>query len=561
MNKDIIYIDTEDDITAIIGKIKKANEKIVALVPPKRTGVLQSAVNLRLLARMAKKEGKELALISGNKALIALSAAAKIPVAKNLQSKPEIAEIAALEVDDGEDVIDGSNLPVGDLVKIANKKPSDDIAKDLGSIDIDDEKTGYVPPSALGPDDKKPAKIAKPKNGVKIPNFSKFRKKLFLGIGAGVLLIIFLIWAIWFAPSAKVIITAKTQSAPVSQTLNLGGATPTNINTNTIQTVTKQIKKDVSVDFTATGSKVVGTSSKGNVVFRNCESLTSKIIASGTTVTSNGLNYTTQASVTVPAASGDIGGCTAAGVSTPVAIMASDIGSDYNTANGTIFSVANHANGSGVYLRAVATTEITGGESHQATVVTAADVQKAKQTLVDQTSVDIKKQLTGQFTSGEKIITDSFKADHADATSIPAIDAEATGGKAKLTSTTTFSMSAIAKSELVAFLRNAITKQMDSSKNQRIYDDGYSKVTLSGYQSGDNGSSTVNIATTGQFGPNIDKEAIKDQVKGKNFGDAQSLLSSINNVDNVDIKFPYFWVTTIPNDSNKITVEFQISNA
>lgn len=560
MNKDIIYIDTEDDITAIIGKIKKASEKVVALVPPKRTGVLQSAVNLRLLARMAKKEDKELVLISGNKALIALSAAAKIPVAKNLQSKPEIAEIAALEVDDGEDIIDGSNLPVGDMVKLANKKPSDEIAKDLSSINIDNEGPEYVAPPAIGSDSKHPAKIAKPKNGVKIPNFSKFRKKLFLGIGAGVLLLIFLIWAIWFAPSAKIIITAKTEAAPVSMTLNLGGAAPTNIGTNTIQTVIKQIKKDVSVDFTATGSKAVGTSAKGNVIFKNCETLTSQTIASGTAITSNGLNYTTQTSVTVPAGTGGFGGCTAAGVSTPVAIMASDIGSNYNTANGTTFSVANHANSSGVYLRAVATTEIAGGESHQATIVTAADVQKAKQALVDQPNADVKKQLTSQFTNGEKIITDSFKADHADTPSVPAINAEAAGGKAKLTSATTFSMTAIAKSELQAFLRNSINKQMDGSKNQRIYNDGYSKVTLSGYQGNDTGA-TINVATTGQFGPNIDKEAIKNQVKGKNFGDAQSLLSSINNVSNVDIKFPYFWVTTIPNDINKITVEFQISNA
>ncbi|HUC96143.1 MAG TPA: hypothetical protein VMR16_00560, partial [Candidatus Saccharimonadales bacterium] len=62
-------------------------------------------------------------------------------------------------------------------------------------------------------------------------------------------------------------------------------------------------------------------------------------------------------------------------------------------------------------------------------------------------------------------------------------------------------------------------------------------------------------------GPNIDKVAIENEVKGKNFGDAQSLISSINNVSNVDIKFSYFWVTTIPNDTNKIDVEFQISNA
>ena len=97
MNKDVIYIDVEDDVTAIIGKIKASKEKIVALVPPKRVGVLQSAVNLRLLARMAKNADKRMVLITNNQALIALSAAAAIPVAKNLQSKPEIAEIPALD--------------------------------------------------------------------------------------------------------------------------------------------------------------------------------------------------------------------------------------------------------------------------------------------------------------------------------------------------------------------------------------------------------------------------------------------------------------------------------
>ena len=72
MNKDVIYIDVDDDVTAIIGKIKMAKEKIVALVPPKRAGALQSAVNLRLLDRMAKTSKKQLVLITNNQALITL---------------------------------------------------------------------------------------------------------------------------------------------------------------------------------------------------------------------------------------------------------------------------------------------------------------------------------------------------------------------------------------------------------------------------------------------------------------------------------------------------------
>ena len=64
MKKDVIYIDTEDDITSIIEKVKASSEKIIALVPPKRVGVLQSAVNLKLLQKSAEADDKRIVLIT-----------------------------------------------------------------------------------------------------------------------------------------------------------------------------------------------------------------------------------------------------------------------------------------------------------------------------------------------------------------------------------------------------------------------------------------------------------------------------------------------------------------
>ena len=63
MNKDIIYIDTDDDITAIIGKVKAAKSRVVALVPPKRSSVLSSVVNLKLLHKAGTDKKKRLVLI------------------------------------------------------------------------------------------------------------------------------------------------------------------------------------------------------------------------------------------------------------------------------------------------------------------------------------------------------------------------------------------------------------------------------------------------------------------------------------------------------------------
>ena len=560
MNKDIIYIDTDDDITSIIGKIKASKEKIVALVPPKRTGLLQSAVNLRLLARTAKISEKNLVIVSNNKALIALTALAKIPVAKNLQSKPEIAEIAALEIDDGEDIIEGSQLPIGELVKTTDytKNASEEvIAEDMGSINIDNDATQYVPPTPIGATVIKPEKPAK--KVLKVPNFPEFRKKLFLGIAGGILFIIFMVWAIWFAPAATVIVTAKTEPAPVSMTLTLGGTQATDVNKNIVSTVTKQIKKDVSIDFTATGKDQLGTKSKGQVIFKNCETQSTQHLPAGTAISSNGFTFATDSAVDVPAGSGGFLGCSTPGVSSAVGVTASDVGSSYNMNNGTTFSVGNHINTTSVYFRAIASTDLTGGESHEAIVVTQEDILKAGQALVDLPTDSYKQQLIKQFTNGETVISDSFNIDRADAVSAPLVGVEAIGGKAKLTSSTTFSLTAIAKSELESFLREAINKQINGT-SQRVYSDGIDKVTVSGFVKSDT-SSTVNIAASGQIGPNISETQVKNLVKGKNFGDAQLLLTAIQGVKNVDVNFSYFWVTTIPDDATKIQVKFVVEHA
>ena len=57
-NKDVIYIDVDDEITSIISKLQESSGKIVALVLPKRAVVLQSIVNLKLLKHIADNNKK-----------------------------------------------------------------------------------------------------------------------------------------------------------------------------------------------------------------------------------------------------------------------------------------------------------------------------------------------------------------------------------------------------------------------------------------------------------------------------------------------------------------------
>lgn len=556
MNKDVIYIDVEDDITAIIGKVKAAKEKIVALVPPKRIGVLQSAVNLRLLERAAKQNGKRLVLISNNSALMALAAAAKVPVAKNLQSKPEIAEIAVLDVDNGEDIIDGSQLPVGDHARVG---AGEGASTALGSLTINDplgdDSTKATPPMAG-------AVPAKPhvKSGIKVPNFNSFRKKLILGIGGGVLLVAFLVWATVIAPRATVVITARTTESSANAKITFSPNATTDMAANTLKSTVMQTKKDVTADFDATENKDVGEKAQGQVVFKNCETFTPQTVPAGTVITSSGKNYVTQAAASVPAGSGSFLGCSSPGTSGAVAVVAQEIGETYNIANGTTFSVAGHASGSsGAYFNAISSTDMAGGSKRQVKVVSATDIQNAIDQLTKQNTDEIKKQLAEQFDKSFVVLDQTFKIDQGSPQSTPAKGQEvASGSKAKLTASVTYSLVGITKADVGKFLDDYFANQLRDSKDQRTYANGADKATFTNIAPV-NDSYSANLVATAKIGPKIDDSAIKETAKGKRYGDVQSAIEATQGVDDVDVKFWPFWVTSVPNDTNKIKVEFNLN--
>ena len=558
MNKDVIYIDVDDDVTAIIGKIKKSKEKIVALVPPKRAGTLQSAVNLRLLDRMAKNSKKHLVLITHNQALVALAAAAQIPVAKNLQSKPELAEVAALAVDDGDDIIDGSELPVGDHAKTIKVKDGtrseDDIKKEMRSdaidgLDIDGEDVAVGAVAAKG----RKTAAKKGKNRPKIPNFDSFRKKLFFGIGGGIALIALLIWMFVFAPAATIIITASTTPVAVNGSVQLGGTAATNYETGVVSSVSQQEKKDATVEFTATGTKNVGEKASGTIT--NCDG-PSFVLEPGSTFTSSGgMTFASTESVTVSALSGSASQCRSSGAGAgtgSVSVTAVESGDSYNIA-ATSYSI-NGVSGD-IYAQGTA---MTGGTTKVAKVVTAEDVERAKGELLGKSTDEEKDSLAASFNNGEIVITSSFTVTRGDAVSAPAVDQEAPDGKAVLTVPTTYTMQAVPKSDLNTYLEASINAKIDTN-TQKIYSTGVDDATISNYRlDGETMLATVNA--TGRVGPKINEDQIKEESEGKIYGEVQQTLEGQDGITAVDVQFSYFWVRTVPNDPNKITVEFQVEN-
>ena len=542
MKKDVIYIDVEDDITTIVGKIKSSKEKIVALVPPARYGVFQSAVNMRLLKRTADTAKKHLVIISNSSALAALAASANIPVAKNLQTKPEIAEIPVLKVDDN-DVIDGNDLPVGDIASATKSKSASDRAVD-DVIAISSATT-----STSGADAKKP--VRGKKSDSKVPNFSTFRKRLFIFGGLGVLLVGFLVWAIWFAPKATVIITAKNTPVTVDSNVQLAVGGATDFKTSTIKSIRQEQAADVSVEFSATGKKKVGEKAKGTVRIKTDATtilMTGLTVPAGTQIQSSGGSiYLTAADVVFPQ------GSPSALAGIVVAVTAANVGEEYNGATGSASTSAN-----GVTSVAFVTSP-SGGSSREVTVVSEDDLAKATAALGEKKVSDLRSKLESSFSESNVVIKETFQEKRGDPVPSVKINEEATG-PVTLKSTVTASMMAVERSEIQKFLKTGIQSEIEGMKSQKIYSDGSSDVKFSQFVN-DSEKPKIRLTANGKIGPVIKEDEVKEQSLGKNYGEIQLALEAIDGVEDVDIKFWPFWVRTVPNDVKRITVEFKLQDA
>jgi hypothetical protein len=546
MNKDVIYIDVEDDITAIISKVKASKEKIVALVPPKRIGVLQSAVNLRLLSRTAEQGNKRLVIITSNHALMSLAASASLPVARNLQSKPELAEVAALEVDDGDDIIDGNDLPIGEHAGLPENENDDSGAE---AVPAAVAASRLAQPPKAG---QIPAKPRRGRSGMNVPNFNTFRKKLLLGIGGGVVLIAFLVWAIAFAPRATIVIAAKTNDSPINTKVTAGDKLTTDLSTGTLKAVKAQKTDAKTIDFAATGTKNLGEKASGIVKFSQ-QSQSSTTVPAGTQLrTGEDLVFITDSSVTVPASTFG-GGCfpTACPGSTTVSVTAAEGGAKYNAASGSL-------SGAPSPVSASFTDPTSGGTDKIAKVVTADDVQKAKQALVDDESKDVRSQLKSQL-KNDKAINDSYRVDYNDVKSSPDVGAEATSGNATLSANVVYTMYGVSTDELGKYLDAYIKKQLSSSSNQRAYDNGARNATFQDVTNAKDGSQFTLIATA-KLGPKLEESTIKKQSLGKKTGEIQENLQGIRGIEDVQVNYFPFWVTSVPGDPHKVNVQFKVND-
>ena len=556
MNKDVIYIEPEDDITDIITKIENSKEKIVALVPPKKAGVFRSVVNIKLMAKVGTTAEKTIVLVTTDPSIVKLAAATRLPVTKNLQTPPAIPTVET-EIEEAakEELIDGPEEEVTEAVEeeVAKENPEEEAEKEEEKSDKKDKKNDKK--------EKKGKKSAE-KTGNPIIDWIKSHKKTAIFGGIGILaLILLLVWAFAIAPAVTVTVGIKTENNNFSENVTFTTtATDENAAEGKFYLQEKKTESVQEVAFEATGKKNNGEKATGEVVvYAYFKEKGTIAINSGSTFTINGLSYISNSGISLSWNGEDDDACDNAGqtsslvrsgcqISGRIPVTAASAGSNYNIAASN--SGWNTTANVGVYSdKAMA-----GGTDSIVTVVEQADIEKAKNGIKASGEDENKKKLYDSIGDNMLVIDSSFNQDTSAATATPAAGEEVKDGvKPTLKVTTTASVFAIDKAKVEEFIK----EKAKLGDDQKVYEikDPY----VENFVKGDSGYAG-RLKTTYAVGPKVTESDIVEMIKGKGIGDAQHDLKNINGVVSVTIDTSYPWVSVVPGDTNKITVNIEMKD-
>lgn len=582
MNKDVIYIAPEDDITDVIAKLKGASQKIVAIVPPQPAGIFRSAVNIKLIVKTAEEAEKVPVLVTSDPAILKLAATAHVPVTENLNTPPsvptekdlesrastpekeaEIAEDFVKPPRSAEKVINSSD--VEDELSKKDKKKSDDEDED----DEDEERKEEKEEDKKDSDSKK----SKTKNKFlrkiydKFPWIEKNRKILFVSIIVLIFVAAFCVWAFVFAPSVKISLNLHASSNNFSETATFTTKQTEEDATNgKFYIQEEKVETESKVNFSATGKKDLGNKASGSVnisIYFDALSASegSIVIPGNTSFTYGGLKYLATSDTTVNWSSDNCengsdfnnvknNGCKASG---SVKVSAAEPGENYNLDSGKKDWSTNLSKGAGVKSFAIENNEaISGGTSRVVTVVQQSDIDEARTKFAELNESDGKNQLFNKISDTVLVLKDTYQSEIADPVVTPKVGEEvAEGTTPMISSKATFSVYTIDLAQIEKFIREKATLGSD----QKIFSLGSPFVE---HFNGSGDTFTGRLKTTYKTGPNITEEDVMNKALGRKIGEIQSLLKSINGVDSVSVEPSFFWVSKVPNDQNKVHISLKI---
>ncbi len=560
---EIIYLESDDDITKVISRIKETEANLVALVIPRGGTLAQSTINLKILKREVEGLKKEISLVTSDKISKNLASQVGITVYGSA-NEAKLARPIAVKPTTPFPVDDSSALPEQDGIKVNRYNREDDadsdgpLAKDtIVEPQADSQKEV---PTVKEPEHKPKKKELRPiprvqdtkDNSMKQKKIGS-KKKALLVVGS-IVLVAALVLAYVFVPSATATIILETTDLETTNEIVVDkNANKENSETFTIPGVIVEVEKDLVKEFNASGVKDVGEKTKAEITFYNDYDINPQIIAAGTTLIAKRVNFTLDETISVPGANvvslvplqttpGSISG----------KITASSPGAEYNI-EAANFQISSFSGTKKEKIYGQSSSTLTGGTSKKVTVISEDDMNNAKASVQVELEEAAKVSILEEAGEDSKLITSTFRSKEKSFNASKNVDEE----------TATFTLTKKIRTTAMTFSEEQL-REMIMAKNET--DLGEGKTIINSEDSEipyevvsydeENGKVSLSVKFVGKVGNKIEEDAIKDQIANKKFGEAVAIIRGIEGVEDLELDI---WPTILartPFIKQRISIKF-----
>lgn len=531
MDRVPIYLESDDEITSAVDKLKNAEGASLDIVIPKESIMLQSVINLKLLKRQAESLGKDITIVTTDKVGQKLAEQIGIPVVAKVGQEAKVVNMAEI-----------------DKPEFSEEDIEEKEVRDTGDIQDTRDEEKVVEPTKEVVDE-----VAAPK---------ATKKKSWLGlhkkgawIAAGFVALALAVVAYIYVPLAHITLRLAAESKTLDLTFVADKAvTEVSVEEQKIPAREVVAELDKEETFQATGKKDVGEKATGTVTVSDSgytsQPASTTLVAGTRFVSSSGFVFRSKTNVSVPGFK-TVGGVTTPGTAT-VTVEAEAVGDKYNIGATTFTIPALNT----TKMTASSSAAFTGGSSKQVTYILAADITAAKASLTKTSEEELKTKLNDSLEEGDSLIEGASKFEVVSFTPSSAVNAEVSEFKLNMKSKSTALV--FKQDDLKKLAEGVLAQEIGSTKeiveaNSLVSEAKLSKLDLK--------AGTVEATLSGEayIATKIDQEDVKNNINGDREVAAREYLNGLEGVDEAEIRFFPSFYNRIPRINSHIYFKIEIN--
>ncbi len=577
--KKVLYIEIDDEITAIYDRLRQMRLKNLYLVVPKRAVLFQSIVNLKILKRKAEELGKKIYIVTNDNNGIHLASKIGLPVYDKLEGHEHPSLVSGKLLEDQQDItpLKASINALEDDTPTRRKEKKYSLTELLRKR----KKAGIaslaknVTPGVRAPKQKKiKKKEEKSKFVVVAPN----RHALVSLIIVSLLILVTITYIA--LPGATIALTPKSNVVETSVNIKLADieTNKAELDTHPVHmipsyTMMKKIQKVFT--YQATGKEFQGKNARGTITIVNEANHKWPLVAKTRFQTGDGLVFRISNPVEVPAATTNEPG------KLDVTVVADELDEfeqvigERGNIEPTKFFLPGLSAENQERLYAESTQPFTGGETVVIKTITAKDIEAARAKMEN----DLKASAEAELQSHVKERNESQKTNlelltgrDVVKTSDPVIDMTSGLEGQKLE---TFEVhgeivasgTAYNRDDLLSILKTELKLKKNPQKRlYKIDEESLSYRIVDTEEAAKKIKITATIRGVEEYEISPDKEngqrlvkKIKEHILGKEVQEAELYIQNLPEIDKVNIESWPAWSPTVPSIPDNIKIEVRHS--